>query len=157
MKSTSTCIYSMQKRNGKPGQKELIQLLINLVVLVLLKMKWHHFLTNSHNDQWPMTPILFIPPLIPGYLLESQYFTVPHLFLQESSHSSGIHRNSQYFPFLHWFRPDSVDFGQNPGIPEDSGWNQQESDWNRQRLSLFGLYFALLFQTNVLELGNWPK
>ena len=31
---------------------------------------------------------------------------------------------------------------------------QQEYDWNRQRLSLFRLYFALLFQTNVFKLGN---
>ena len=39
----------------------------------------------------------------------------------------------QYFPFLHWFRPDSV----------DSGRNQQESKWNRHK---FSSYFVLLFQ-----------
>ena len=44
-----------------------------------------------------------------------------------------------------------------PGIPEDSGWNGQESSWNRQRILLFRLYFALLFQTYVLEQGNRPK
>ena len=46
----------------------------------------------------------------------------------------------QYFPFLHWFRPDSADSGQNPGIPEDSGRNRQESSWHRQRICLFTLY-----------------
>ena len=30
-----------------------------------------------------------------------------------------------------------------PGIPEDSGRNQQESKWNRHK---FSSYFALLFQ-----------
>ena len=41
-----------------------------------------------------------------------------------------------------------------PGIPEDSGRNRQESNWNQQRTSLFRLYFAFLFQKYVLEQGN---
>ena len=51
----------------------------------------------------------------------------------------------------------STDSGWNLGILEDSGWNRQESNWNRQRISLFRLYFLLLFQIYVSKQGNWPK
>ena len=44
-----------------------------------------------------------------------------------------------------------------PEIPEDSGRNQQESNWNQHRTSLFRLYFVFLFQIYILEQGNWPK
>ena len=31
-----------------------------------------------------------------------------------------------------------------PGIPEDSSWNQQESNWNRQIICFFRLYLLNL-------------
>ena len=39
----------------------------------------------------------------------------------------------------------STDSSQNPGIPEDSGRNTQESDWNRQKISVFRLYILFYF------------
>ena len=51
----------------------------------------------------------------------------------------------------------STDSGRNPGILEDSGRNRQKSNWNRQRISSFRLYFLLLFQIYVSKQGNWPK
>ena len=46
-----------------------------------------------------------------------QYFTVPHLFLQESGHSSGIPVESTGIP---------VESCRNPVIPVEFQWNPQE-------------------------------
>ena len=54
----------------------------------------------------------------------AQYFTVPHLFLQESSHSSGIPLESSRNPVI------PVEFHWNPqeftGIPQEFHWNQAD-------------------------------
>ena len=37
-----------------------------------------------------------------------------------------------------------------PGIPEDSGRNTQESDWNRQKITVFMLYLSLYLHSIFL-------
>ena len=73
-----------------------------------------------------------------------QYFTVPHLFLQESGHSSGIPVESTGIP---------VESCRNPLIPVEFQWNPQESTgiplefhWNKtgiQQAKVEILYFTL--------------
>ena len=47
-----------------------------------------------------------------------------------------------FFPFAQYFHSST-----------DSGWNTWESNQDRQKISLFRLYFVLLLQTYVLEQG----
>ena len=70
-------------------------------------------------------PYLNAPPLFPLTLPISTWWTTIAGPACNSPYSSPT---CQYFPFLHWFRPDSADSGWNPGIPEDSSRNQQESN-----------------------------